>query len=254
MTADNKKPFDHESVVRNFDHAGYGASFRQVAIMMGFDGPLPLTLAYPTREILGEYWLESVMPNEPDAGDASLHGAFTGLLLPVLRSMGDYPDFSRAWIAAVATKAPFHLAELTHLRDAASEYFVAWLSANTRSVSLPPGLALDDVCTEMADGFCALSLIVIGHWAYDHSSGASESVQITNAFGYLLDALFMRRADLGDAGALVHLLRVASPLHGRLVEPLLALVAKPDRVARLLDPASLVEFARTLRPAQAARR
>jgi hypothetical protein len=53
---------------------------------------------------------------------------------------------------------------------------------------------------------------------------------------------------------LVHLWRVGGMVHSRLLEPLLELVAKPDRVSRLLDPVSLIEFVRTLRSSPAARR
>lgn len=250
-----KKPSElsfHEQVVCVFDELGYGASFRQVAVRMGVE-PRVLTCNYPSREALGEIWLTSVLPAPPD-DDPGLHGAFTGFMLPVLEELTKYRDFSRDWLMAIGRTTPLNLGELVRLHDSAGAYFYAWLMANADSISLPPGLVLEDVCSELSDGMCTLSFMVLMQWSTDRSLDYQETRNVVDALGYLLEALLMRRREFGEASVLVHLWRVGGMVHSRLLEPLLELVAKPDRVSRLLDPVSLIEFVRTLRSSPAARR
>jgi hypothetical protein len=246
------EPFNHADVVCLFDELGYRATFRQVADRLGVD-PRVLTCNYPSREALGEIWLTSVLPNPPD-DDPGLHGAFTGFMLPVLEELTKYRDFSRDWIMAIGQTMPMNLGELVRLHDSAGAYFYAWLMANADSISLPPGLVLEDVCSELSDGMCTLSFMVLMQWSTDRSLDYQETRNVVDALGYLLEALLMRRREFGEASVLVHLWRVGGMVHSRLLEPLLELVAKPDRVSRLLDPVSLIEFVRTLRSSPAARR
>lgn len=241
----------HARVVGAFNELGYLASFGSVATKLNIDVKTLYHL-YPSREALGEEWFSSEVPDVPL--DPGLHGAFTGFMLPTLRNLEDYRDFSRAWIAALRAMGLLHLPQLRTLRDSvADNYFIVWLDANHSNLSFPPNVRYEDVRVELADALVALALALINYWEADRSLMYAHTLKLVDAIGYLLDALLIRRADFGHAGLLVHLHCLYAQQQEQFIRPVLDILLKPERAGRFADPLSLLEVLRTFHPSPAQR-
>lgn len=234
----------HTKVVRLFNLLGYTASFAAVARRLSLQ-PESLYARYPSCEALGEAWLTHEIPKTSDK--ASLHGMFSSLMHTMLQAMEDQRDFSRAWLAALKPMGALHLPQLRNLHSSTHGYFVAWVEANSRRLSLPEHVWPSDVSSEIADAMCAAALWLLCHWETDRSVCYCDTRRMVDAVGYLMDGLLMRREEFGDAGLLLHLHGVVQQQHARFLQPLLDILVKPERAQRLVDPVNLFEALRNLR-------
>lgn len=235
----------HLRVVRQFNQLGYMASFAAVAKTLRMR-PETLYLRYPSREALGEAWLTYELPG--DASDQQeLRDTFGAIVELLLGNLESQRDFGRAWIAAIKPMGAMHLPQLRNIHEALHCYFLTWLLPNGKRLSLPPKVRPEDVAGEIADVMCAMVLLLLLQWESDRSPSYLDTRRSTDAFGYLLDGLLIRRDDFGQAGLLLHLHTLFARQHGRFLRPLLDIVAKPERAGRLFDPAAIFESLRDLR-------
>lgn len=233
----------HEDVVSAFDELGYLAPFAAVARALGLE-PAALYALYPSREALGEVWLASKVPDCDK--NSRLHNAFCNFVFEVFRALESHRDFSRTWIAAMTAAAPLHLANLQDFHAQATTYFTSWLDANADDICLPGNVSAWDVEQELSDAFSAMALALIVAWEADRSVCASATRGQVESAGYVLDALLVCREDLGQSSLLVHLHALVDPLRTQWLKPLLDILLKPERVARLSNTAGLVELVRSL--------
>lgn len=244
----------HAQVVEAFNELGYTATFaavaRQLTNRLGDEvKPETLYLQYESREGLGEAWLEGFVPEPPEESNGEpLHEMFSHFVLGLLSELQSRRDFARAWLAAVAPAGAGHLPQLHLLHDKARSYFEGWLNVFHDSVALPDKVDMEDAAAELADGLCAVTLWLIMHWAADRTSGYGSTQRTTDAIAYLLDALLVRRKDLGEASLLVHLHRLLKEPHDQDLVPLLDSLLPADRARRWLGEVPLLQALRLLRP------
>lgn len=252
----------HEAVVNAFNQLGYTASFAAVALhLANATEAKTLYLTYPSREILGEMWLSEGLPQEPS--DESLHEGFTSFVLAALERLNGHRDFSLAWLSSLQTTGPLHLPQIGLLHDGAAQYFNVLLTQHNQRnddpgspehrLSLAENVTFEDVGAELVDAMCALTLWLVAHWASDRSVRYERTRAMVRSVGYLLDALLIARPDFNQTGLLWHLHRLYGQQRIQFIEPLLDLLMKPERAARLADPLSLLEILRSNRPAPAQR-
>jgi len=232
-----------EEIVACFNVMGYDRTFASVAEELGVD-PTALYNLYESREALGETWLRQVVPQS--ATQPSVREMFSGCVFPLLQTLQDRRDFSHAWLAALRITGPLHLRQLHELHDTLRQYFIGWLDANQKLISLPRRMTVDDVVSELADALCALTMFMVTAWEADRSKQYQDTWTLVDSTACLLDALLTSRPDLGDAGVLTHLTRIVGVPHAQFVQPVLDSLLKPDRVQRL-GIVQLIEGLRALR-------
>jgi len=240
---------EHDDIVAVFNELGYTSTFATVAKALAGKPDSP-TLAslyrdYPSREVLAEHWLSAVIP---PASVTTLQEAFMAVVSKVLETLESRRDFSRSWLAAMKLTGPLHLPQLQLLHAKVKSFFATWLAAHETELSLPANIPLLQAKEDIADALTVLVFWLVVHWESDRTEEYEQTTELAHSAAYLVDALLIARSEFGNAGLLFHLHRLVDVPRQRFLLPILDTVLTSTRTSRLIDPVSLVEFIRTLKP------